>query len=68
MESIGEYWKWISDNWPQVVIIVSGLLATAEAITKMTPTESDDSFVERIGKSWTKIIAWIPSNKKEPKA
>jgi len=59
-----EIWTWLMENYPQLLIVVSSLLATAEVIVKLTPTKSDDSALERIGSFWTKLISWIPGVKK----
>ena len=50
-----DIWSWLSGNWPEMVAALSLLLASAEAIVRLTPTKSDDGAVERIGK----ILKWI---------
>jgi len=65
MEMASELWTWLMKNWPQLVMVVGSVLAAAEVITKMTPTEKDDSFVEKIGKYWSKLTGMFPSNIKK---
>lgn len=46
--------------------VIPIVIAIAEAITRLTPTEKDDGFVERIGSGIRKVldIFHVPNNKK----
>lgn len=56
---------WLIANGPAVAAAILGLLAVAETITRLTPTKTDDLFVERIGSVIRKIfeVLNVPSNK-----
>lgn len=57
-------WAWLVANYAQVSAILLGAVALAEAIVKLTPTESDDGAVKRIGAIIDKLLSFIPGNKK----
>lgn len=65
MEMVSELWSWLVLNWPQLLMVIGSILGTLEVITKMTPTEKDDSFVEKMGKYWSKLTSLFPSNIKK---
>ena len=48
-------WAWLSGNWPEMVAALTLLLASAEAIVRLTPTKADDGAVERVGK----LLKWL---------
>lgn len=64
MEVIMSWWNWLLANGPQIGIVLTALVALGEAIVKLTPTESDDGFVTRIGLIIDKILSFIPGAKK----
>jgi hypothetical protein len=41
-------WNWITSNWQEIVAAVGGIVLAARIIVKLTPTPSDDSFLEKI--------------------
>ena len=61
MEMLGEYWQFLNDNWSEIFAVVTGLLMIAEVVVKLTPTESDDSALERVGRIWSKVTRLFPS-------
>lgn len=40
--------SFITENWPQLVAIVTGLLTVAGIIAKFTPTPADDAIIAQI--------------------
>ena len=40
--------NWIIENWMDVIAIVTGLIAVAEVIVRLTPTEKDNSILLKI--------------------
>lgn len=47
-----QIWAWLVANKEEVAALLLGLVAVAEIIVRLTPTQSDDGAVERMG-------AWI---------
>lgn len=47
-------------NWDNFLIVVFSLLAAGEAITRMTPTQTDDGFVTRVGQKIDSALKVIP--------
>ena len=41
-------WNWITLNWQEIVAALSGIVLAARVVVKLTPTPSDDSFLEKI--------------------
>lgn len=41
--------QWLIDSKEELAGLLLGLVAVAEVITRLTPTKSDDGFVERVG-------------------
>lgn len=50
MEQIKGLVEWFIVNGPTVAGAILGLLAVAETLVRLTPTQKDDTAVERIGK------------------
>ena len=42
--------KFIKDNWEQVGIIITSIVAIASAVSAMTPTPKDDGIVKKLYK------------------
>ena len=51
--------NWLKDNYVEVLLTVSSLIAFAELVTRFTPTEKDDSFVQRAGEYLKKIMDFV---------
>jgi midasin (ATPase involved in ribosome maturation) len=49
MSFLTELIAYVSTHGPTMVALISALLAVAELIVRLTPTEKDDGAVERIG-------------------
>ena len=41
--------KWIVDSKEELAALLLAIIAVGEIVTRLTPTTSDDGFVERIG-------------------
>jgi hypothetical protein len=65
MEQIKALVEWFIVNGPIVAGAVLGLLTVAETITRLTPTQKDDTAVERVGKVIRKFfdMLGIPNRK-----
>lgn len=48
--------KAVTENLPEIAIIVSGVLMVAEVITRWTKTKTDEGFVQRIGGLFKKLF------------
>jgi hypothetical protein len=63
-----ELWAWLQANYVQVALVLGALVALGEAVVKLTPTETDDGFVTRIGKAIQWVLALLgKSNTLPPK-
>lgn len=54
--------NWAMDHWLEITEVVTGIILVAEIIVKLTPTEKDDSALERFGQLWSKVTKLFPSN------
>ncbi len=65
--TITELWNLLSGRYDELFIALSILLLGLEALARLTPTLSDDSALERIGKILKKIMDFlkIPNVKRE---
>jgi hypothetical protein len=66
MEFILKAYTWLTANGENIAVGVGGLLVFLQLVTRLTPTESDDGFVTKIGKAFDKLcdLLKIPNNKK----
>ena len=57
---------WLKDNYQNLFLVLGGLVGVAEVVVRLTPTEKDDSAVERIGGILRKVMDFlkVPNNKK----
>ena len=57
---------WLKDNYVQMLLALSALIAALELIARLTPTEKDDAFMERVGAIIRKVMDFlkIPNVKK----
>jgi len=57
--------NWLKDNYVQLLLTVSSVLAAAELVTRFTPTKKDDAFLERAGSYLRKLmdLLKVPNNK-----
>lgn len=67
MDWIMSAWEYLRHNWEGILIAGGALLAAAETITRLTPTEKDDGFVKRLGEIYAKLfdILRVPNLKKK---
>jgi hypothetical protein len=68
METMLQFWAWLSANLLEIGALVSALIAVAEAVVRLTPTKVDDGAVERIGKAIRSLLDMlrVPNNVKQP--
>lgn len=59
--------EWLNAHYLELGAAVLGLYAFAEIVVRFTPTKTDDTILERVGKVLKKIMdfAKIPNNLKE---
>lgn len=67
MEFISKLMAYISANWYGILMAGSIILAAAEFIVRLTPTKSDDGFVQRIANGYNKIfeLLKVPNIRRE---
>lgn len=67
MEFVTNAWAYLRDNWEGILIAGGTLLAAAETVTRLTPTEKDDGFVRRLGNLYGKLfdLLRVPNLKKK---
>ena len=51
-------------NWDTICLVLVSALALAESVVRLTPTQSDDGAVTRIGQMVDKLLAVVPNNVK----
>lgn len=58
--------KLLGENYAEILLALSMLVGAAEIIVRLTPTQEDDGFVERVGKVLRKIMDFlkVPNAKK----
>jgi len=64
MEFLVSLWPWLMANYAQLSVVILSAVALAEAFVKLTPTQSDDGAVARIGVLIDKLLSFIPSVKR----
>ena len=47
--------NWITENWVHILAALGGLYAVATAVALITPTDKDNSFLEKLG-NWADRI------------
>jgi hypothetical protein len=52
--------EWITSNWEQIALAITGTISVASIIVKFTPTQKDDEFLGKI----VKLLSVIAFNKK----
>jgi len=59
--------NWAKDNYVNILMLLSALVAVGEIIVRFTPTQSDDGFVHRIGAYVDKLLnfAKVPNIRKK---
>ena len=67
MDMVGEIVGWVTTHWYMVLTIGSVFLLAAEMVTSLTPTKSDDLFVERVAKVYRGLLTFlkVPNIKKK---
>lgn len=66
MEFITEWFAWLKTNYIGIFAVLVPIYTIAESITRLTPTKTDDSVLERIGKVGRRVmdILKIPNVKR----
>ena len=49
--------NWFTANWQNIVSVITGIIAVASIIVKLTPTIKDDNFLLAVIKFLSKYIA-----------
>ena len=47
--------NWLLENWTNILTILGGIYATATAIAVVTPSDKDNTFIEKVG-AWADRI------------
>lgn len=68
MTTIMEIWAYLKTHWYMIVGAGTALMTLLQFIVRLTPTEKDDGFVERLGLFLSKAmdVLNIPNVKKQP--
>lgn len=58
--------KFVSENYVNILLALAAIVAAAEAVVRVTPTEKDDGAIERVGKAIKFVMnaLKIPNNLK----
>lgn len=59
--------EWITANWVEIGVIAGFIMAAANVIAKLTPTQTDDKVLALIGKVFSVIGLKVPDNPGKPK-
>ena len=67
MDLVKEVWAWMMANYAGILVSLSVIVVGLEGIVRLTPTKSDDSALERVGKAihWLMDLLKIPNIKRE---
>jgi hypothetical protein len=67
MEALTEIVAYVKTHWYMILMTGSVFLLFAEMVTSLTPTKSDDLFVERVAKGYRKVLEFfkVPNIKKK---
>ena len=57
MEIISQTITWFQAHWVDIINVITGIIAVASIIVKLTPTLKDDSFLLAVVKFLAKYIA-----------
>lgn len=60
---MAELLQWLLAHQETLVLLVSSILTVASLVVALTPTEKDDSVVDRIKNVWEKVKAYLPGKK-----
>jgi len=41
-------WNWITANWTEIIAAIGGIVLAARIIVKLTPTQTDNVWLERV--------------------
>lgn len=60
--------KWVMENYVEMLIALGSLTAALEIIVRLTPTKTDDGFLQRFGGMLKQLMdaLKIPNNLKNP--
>ena len=42
--------NWLLENWTNILTVLGGIYATVSAIAVLTPSDKDNTLIEKIGK------------------
>ena len=43
-----QIWTWITSNWTEIIAAIGGIVLAARIIVKLTPTQTDNVWLERV--------------------
>lgn len=53
--------QWIVDHWDLLAVVVVNLLGLAVAVTKLTPSTTDDEWIEKVKNVVEQVITKKPN-------
>jgi len=67
MDTLLNQYYWMRDNYVELFTSLAILLIALQGIVRLTPTKSDDAFLERVSKYLNMVMVWlkIPNVKRE---
>jgi len=54
--------EWLTQNWDNVLIIISSVISVASVLVKVTPTQNDDTLLAKI----ISVLDVLALNPKQP--
>lgn len=67
MDSLLNQYYWMRDNYVELFTSLAILMIALQGFVRLTPTKSDDAFLERVSKYLNMVMVWlkIPNVKRE---
>jgi hypothetical protein len=58
--------EWITANWAEIGVVLGFIIAAANVIARITPTETDNKVLAAIGKLASVVGIKVPDNPGKP--
>lgn len=55
--------EWLHNNWKDILAIIGGIVTVASFIVKLTPTQKDDAFLDKVIKVLAALSLFNPDGK-----
>ena len=54
--------EWITANWAEIGVVIGFIIAAANVVARITPTETDNKVLAAIGKLASVVWIKVPDN------